>query len=280
MKLSVMLFPFHKEFSDKTLPLKRFMEEMKKAGVRALEPMMSWVESAPERWAELRRVAADCGMKYSCYDIGVNFVGESATDRVKAIDTVARGVELCVDLRCPVALLPGTRPAPNMSNEEGRKIYSEGLAKAAERTKGSGVTLTIEDFGVYPHFACSAAHCIHVLDGTKRTDVKFTFDNGNFLLADDLPADCWKRLGDHSVHVHIKDFALRAPDDKPSLTSPSGRKYKGGEIGAGEAQVKECLALIKRSAYNGWLSLEVGTQPPLDSAIQGAKFVTETWEKV
>ena len=112
-----------------------------------------------------------------------------------------------------------------MSNEEGRKIYSEGLAKSFDMTKGSGVTLTIEDFGVYPYFACSSAHCIEVLDGAKRPALKLTF-----------------------------------------------------EIGAGVTQVKECLALIKASKYSGWISLEVGTRPPLDSAIQGAKYVTEAWK--
>jgi sugar phosphate isomerase/epimerase len=280
MKMSVMVFPFHKELSDKTLSAKKFVEDMKNVGVTALEPMLSWVDSDPAGWNELRKAAADAGMQYSCFDIGANFVGENAEDRRKAFDNVARGVEWCVQVKCPVALLPGSRPATGMSNEEGRKIYSEGLAKSFDMTKGSGVTLTIEDFGVYPHFACHSTHCIEVLDGAKRPALKFTFDNGNFILADEQPADALKRTQDRIVHVHIKDFALRPPDDKPGLTTPAGKKYMGCEIGAGVTQVKECLALIKASRYSGWISLEVGTRPPLDSAIQGAKYVTEAWKKV
>ena len=42
----------------------------------------------------------------------------------------------------------------------------------------------------------------------------------------------------------------------------------------------ECLALIKRGKYDGWLSLEVGTRPPLDSAILGANYVTEAWKNL
>jgi sugar phosphate isomerase/epimerase len=256
------------------------MDEMKKVGVTALEPMLSWIDTAPERWEELRQAAAVAGMQYSCLDVGANFVGENEEDRRKALDTAVRGVELARSLSCAVVLLPGSRPAANMSNEEGRKIYSEGLAKTADRTRDSGVILTIEDFGVYPRFACSAAHCIEVLDGAKRPELKFTFDNGNFLLADESPAQCFKRTQDRIVHIHIKDFALRPPDSSPGLTTPAGKKYMGCEIGMGKAEVKECLALIKRSTYSGWLSLEVGTRPALDSAIHGARYVTETWKQV
>lgn len=280
MKLSVMLFPFHKDLSDKVLEPKNLVQEFRAVGITAIEPMMSWLDADPIRWTELRKAADDLGMKYSCFDVGVNFVGESAADRQKAQDIVARGVQICVDLKCPVALLPGTKPAANMSNEEGRKIYAEELAKAAERAKGSGVTLTIEDFGVYPFFACSIEHVLEVLDGTKRDDVKLTFDNGNFLLADESPAACFKRCADRIVHVHIKDFALQPADATMGIKSREGKRYIGCEIGTGMAEVKECLALIKASKYDGWLSLEVGTRPPLDAAIRGAKYVREVWERL
>jgi sugar phosphate isomerase/epimerase len=80
--------------------------------------------------------------------------------------------------------------------------------------------------------------------------------------------------------VHIKDFALRPPDNSPGLTTQSGKRYAGCEIGAGKAQVKECIELIKQSRYGGWISLEVGTRPPLDSAIQGAKYVARAWQQL
>jgi sugar phosphate isomerase/epimerase len=80
--------------------------------------------------------------------------------------------------------------------------------------------------------------------------------------------------------VHLKDFALIKPEDKGGIKSPSGKRYVGCEIGVGEAEVDACLGSIKRSPYRGWLSLEVGTRPPLASAIQAAKYVAEAWRRV
>ena len=281
MKLSVMLFPFHRQLSDGTVSAAHVVEVFRGQGVGAIEPMMNWIESDPEKWAEFDRATRDAGMVYSCYDVGANLVGENESDRAKALDTVARGVEFASEkLNCPAVLIPGTKAAAGMPESEGRKIYGEGLAKAAERTRGSGVTLTIEDFGVYPTFAASGAHCLEVLEASSCPDIKFTFDNGNFLLADDTPTHAYGLLKDRTVHVHIKDFALREPDPKPGLTSPGGRRYKGCPIGDGRAEVAECLALLKADQYDGWVSLEVGgSGDPLADAVHGAKYVTQAWQR-
>ena len=185
VKLSVMLFPFHRLLGDGALDPVAFVAQLQAEGVTAIEPMASWVRSDPQNWARFDAAVRAAGLTYSCYDIGVNFVGEGPVDRQSAVELVQREVGFCRDtLQCPVALLPGTRPSAGMSNEEGRKLYGEGLAQAAALTAGSGVTLTIEDFGVYPRFACAARHCLEVLQVAGNA-VKFTFDNGNFMRSEE-----------------------------------------------------------------------------------------------
>jgi len=106
-------------------------------------------------------------------------VGESDADRQAALDWVAQGVEICAGLGCPTALVAGSKPATGMSNEEGRKVLADALAKVAECAQGSGVTMTIEDFGVYPEFTCSSEHVLEVVQAAAHPNLKITFDNGN-----------------------------------------------------------------------------------------------------
>lgn len=278
-KISTMLFPFHRLLSDGSLDPGRLIGNLRDAGVAALEPMLLWAEQHTHLWEELRRAAADAGMTYSCCDIGVNLVGEGEEDRRQALDTVARCVEAAAALSCPIVMLAGSRPAPGMSNEEGRRVMAEMLARAATRAEGSGVTLTIEDYGVYPEFTCSGRHVREVVEATGRPDVKVTFDNGNFLLADDEPVACYALLKERIVHVHLKDFALVDPTSDARLRSLGGKRYVGCSIGAGRAQVKDCLALLKAGGYAGWLSLEVGVAPPLEEAVRAAGAVARWWEE-
>ena len=280
MKLSCMLAPFHKPIMDGTLATGKILAGFRSEGITAIEPSMGWVESRRGKWEEFHRAARDAGMVYSCYDVNADLIGESEADRSKALDSVARGVAFCKSkLNCSIVMLVGSRPATGMSNEDGRKIYAEQLAKACERTKGSGVTLTIEDYGMHPMFTASAAHCIEVLKATRRPEIKFTFDNGNFLLAEDKPTQVYRLLRDWIVHVHIKDFALRPPDSQKSLTSTAGKQYKDCLIGQGEAEVSGCVKLLKADKYSGWLSIEVGVgADPLGEAIHVAKYIAKAWQ--
>ncbi len=279
-RLSVMLFPFHAQMAKGDLLPVDLVENLHKAGVRALEPMILWGESNPQRWEELRGSAADLGVGWSCLDIGVDFTSGGESERRAGLDVVARGVELCRELECPTALVVGSRPVEGLPNSEARKILSEWLAKAAAAAEGSGVTLNIEDFGVYPDFTASAGHVMDVVQGTGRSDVKVTFDNGNFLFADEQPTDCYRLVKERLIHVHIKDFAVGAPEGTGGLKSRAGTRYVGCRIGSGVAQVRECLSVLKADGYSGWLSLEVGMAPPLEDALIGAKVVTEAWQEV
>jgi len=279
MKLSVMLFPFHNDLKDGSLSALNLVERLYALGVRALEPMLRNTEDEPAIWDQLQAAAADFEMSYSCVDAGANLIGESDSDRAEALDTVARGVEMCAELDCPVLLIPGSRPAPGMSNEEGRKMYSEMLAKAAQRTTDAGVTLTIEDFGVYPEFACHSSHVLEVVTGAGP-EIKVTWDNGNFLLADELPADAYQPLRSRTVHVHIKDWLPPPPDSDQGIVTPSGKRWVGAHIGHGEAQVRESLELLHAAGYDGWISLEVGVAPALEAAVIGANYCSGVWNSL
>jgi len=279
MRLSVMLFPFHNGLKTGSLSALDLMKRLYASGIRALEPMLDFAEGDPELWDELRAAAADLGMSYSCVDIGANLVGESEADRAEALDIVVRGVEICAQLDCPIALLAGSCPAPGMSNEEGRHIYSEMLANAARATAHSGVTLSIEDYGVYPEFACHSAHILEVLAGAGP-EIKVAWDNGNFILADEFPVDAYEPLHNRIIHVHIKDWLPAAPDSDEGLAAPSGKRWVGAQIGRGQAQVAESLELLHADGYDGWISLEVSVAPALEAAIIGANYVSGVWNSL
>ncbi|MCK5802390.1 MAG: sugar phosphate isomerase/epimerase [Lentisphaeria bacterium] len=277
-KLSVMLLCYHSGLSASAISPRDLLAAFSEAGVNGLEPAPKWCEDEPVLWSEIQSIAGDLGMDWSCADHGVNFIGDgTAGARQEALDIVARGVEFCRKLGCERMLLPGTKPCEGMSNEDGRLVYGDMLAKAAEQSAGSGITLMIEDFGMTPLFTASAGHCLDVLKGAGDA-VKFTFDNGNFLLGGDLPAECYSAFRGRIEHVHIKDFRVRQPDESPSLVSPAGVGYEGCPIGAGDAQPDGCLKLLKADGYDNWLSIEAGGYDTAEPAVQAARFILSSWE--
>jgi sugar phosphate isomerase/epimerase len=274
MNLSVMLFPFHGLITDGSLTPEALADAIVGAGIGAIEPMLSNLDATPGPWDKLLDLCKRAGLKVSCLDIGANLIGNSDEDRAAALDTVRRGLDLCAEMNCPVALIPGTKPSEGMSNEEGRGHYSSGLALCADMARERNVIASIEDFGVWPAFACRSDHVREVVTGAGP-EVKVVWDNGNFILADEMPMHAYDALLDLTVHVHIKDFALDETG-QAGLKTPTGKAYKGADIGYGDCQVAECVAALKRDGYKGWLSLEVGG-PPVEQMLAGAEFVKKVW---
>jgi len=276
MKLSVMLFPFHGPVTDGSLTPQAAVDAIQSVGIGAIEPMLSNLDATPGPWEQFIDLCRAAGIQVSCVDIGANLVGNNDEEREKALETVRRGLDLCVDLDCPVALIAGSRPAEGMSNEEGRAIYSQGLAKSAAMALERGIIPTIEDFGVYPEFACRSDHVREVVTGAGP-GVKVTWDNGNFILADEMPMHAYEVLRDLTVHTHIKDFALD-PAGQASLKSPSGKAHRSIGIGRGDCQVREGVTALKRDGFDGWVSLEIGSNR-VQEMLDGAEFVRKVWDE-
>ena len=274
-----MLFPFHTKLSSGALHPKQFVETLCDQGVTAIEPMWNWIESDPDKWADLDQAAREAGLIYSCCDLGVNLVGEDEEEQLEALDKVERCSAFCEkNHHCSLELVFGSKPATGMSNEEGRIQYGKALARTYERVHGLGITPIIENFGALPTFAASGEHCMEVLHASNSPGVKFAFDNGNFLLGDDTPLHAYSLLKNHTVHVHIKDFVTAHPTNPRSTPSSSGKPYTYCPIGAGEAQVSEILQTLKADGHKGWISLEVdGSVDPLAGSIQGATTVKKIW---
>jgi len=275
LNLSVMLFPFHRAVSEGSLAPAQLAQAIIGAGIGALEPMLSNLDLAPEPWQKVMELCQEAGLQISCLDIGANLIG-SPEELNKAFATVERGLDLCVQWSCPIALIAGTRPVEGLSNEDGRMIYARGLAKCATMALERGIIPTIEDFGVYPEFACRSDHVKEVVT-MAGPEVKVTWDNGNFILADEEPMHAYQVLRDMTVHAHIKDFALDE-SGQASLKTPSGKAYKGAWIGQGDCQVAECVRAFKRDGYEGWLSLEINS-PQIEEMQSGADFVKKVWEE-
>jgi len=278
MKLSMMLFPFHPILSNVRMPPGEFLRAMWTVGIRAFEPTLDWIDANPAQWRELRSAAAADGMAFSCLDIGVNLVGESGAERQRALDMVERGVEFCREqMQCPLVLLYGSKAAEKINEFKSRQLYSQTLARAVERVRGSSVQIAIEDFGMNPTFTATGAHCLEVLERAGPA-VKFVFDNGNFLLGDDRPSRAYALLQSHIVHVHVKDFMRLRRSDPRALSSASGKLYRACPLGEGAGEIRECLALLRRDSYKDWVSLELGCFGDLmQESARAARTIKTIW---
>ena len=262
MKLSVMLFPFHSPLINGALDAKTLIGTLQENGAEAVETMVGLEAKAPSIFEELLNAIKEARLPISCNDIGINLIGEHETREARLADAKRYIAESRSILNTDRVLLYNSNITPEMSLEEGRRIYAENLAMLADYADTLGITATIEDFDPTPDLACSAEHCMEILNAAGPKP-KLTFDTGNFFEAGEVSTEVFPMVSSRIAHCHIKDVVL----------TPEGpRRKKSCIIGEGIADIAQCIKLLEGIGYDGYLSVEIAGSK-LEDAVTGLKFL-------
>jgi sugar phosphate isomerase/epimerase len=86
-------------------------------------------------------------------------------------------------------------------------------------------------------------------------------DIGNFACADENSVSAVSRLAPYAIHVHAKDFKIypygkEAPEGMKFFLSRGCNKLSGCAIGEGDIPAQQCIAILKKAGYDGYLTVE------------------------
>ncbi len=107
-------------------------------------------------------------------------------------------------------------------------------------------------------------------------------DMGNFVCVDEDPITAVSRVAPYAVHVHIKDMMVRnTPVGRCKSMTRGGNYFCGTVVGEGDIPVLQCLRIIKRAGYDGYVSLEYeGAEDCIDGIARGFSNVKEMLEQI
>jgi hydroxypyruvate isomerase len=275
MRISTMLFPYQAALQAGEYSVAELLAVLRAAGMQGLELAWEGIKQNQALFREILLVARKEQLQFPCLDVRSSMASGDEQENLRVLENCRQAFTFCRDeLDCPVALLYGSAPPAGMSNQEGRRHYGEMLARCAELAADFGVTVCIEDFGVTPTFTAASKDCLEVIRNSRHQAVKFNFDNGNFLLADECPLDALEAVKDLICHVHLKDMCRHVPNEQQrGLRSASGICYRSCPLGEGEGEVISCLQRLRELGYTGWLSSESGNTPATGAA--AVRFIAQ-----
>ena len=133
----------------------------------------------------------------------------------------------------------------------------EGCGEITAYAKKLGIRTMVENHGF---FAQDSRRVEKLISGVDDENFGALIDMGNFLCADEDPCEAVGRLAPYAFHVHAKDFHVkRGMEPEPGrgwFRSRGGNFLRGSIIGHGNVPVLQCLGILKRSGYDGTLSIE------------------------
>ncbi|WP_339190312.1 sugar phosphate isomerase/epimerase [Paenibacillus sp. FSL R5-0490] len=215
----------------------------------------------PKLIDEIKAVAKEVGIDISNYAIGANFaVQEDAEALEQEIQNVMRHVDVADALgvklmRHDVAF----RPAPEgtvAQFEIDLPVLVKACQRIADYAAGFGITTSVENHGYYVQ---SSERIQRLLHETARCNFKTTLDVGNFLCVDEDPVSAVKNNIPYASIVHAKDFYWRPSYRNPGegwFQTSHGNYLRGAIVGHGDIDMPEVFRVLKKSGYDGYISVE------------------------
>ena len=81
-------------------------------------------------------------------------------------------------------------------------------------------------------------------------------DMGNFLCVDENPVTAVSRVAPYAIHAHAKDMVVRNKPGRHNIVSRGGNFLACVAVGEGDVPVEQCIRILKKAGYEGYLSLE------------------------
>ncbi|MGE5508059.1 MAG: sugar phosphate isomerase/epimerase family protein [Chitinophagales bacterium] len=261
MRVGLSMWSLEKEaFAGKlsTVEFIRFAGTLGLDGVEVLDCF--WRDEAREV-PEVRAAAAAEGLAIAAYAIGNDFVTADTGERAAQLAGVKHGVDVACELGTGILRVFSGNAKDDLPFATARNWIREGLAEAAAYAEQRGVTLALENHGL---FAGRSAQVIDLIEEIDSPALRATADTANFLLVGEEPHAAVAALKGKIAHVHLKDFRKVGPDHQgPSFASTGPERYTGTVVGEGEVRFDLILRSLREAGFTGFLSLEYeGTGDP------------------
>ncbi len=265
MKIGVSSYSFSGLVNAGKMSQMDVVREAKNMGFDAIEFSVFALPSGETPATFAPKVREECE-KYALpvvsYAIGADFLTGAAGKWENEVERLHDEVRVAKSLGAPLMRhdvtrgFPATRKRARGFNDA-LPILISACRAVSDFAADLGVKTMVENHG----FFCQDSERIEqLINGVNRENFGALIDIGNFLCADEDPAQAVARLAPYAFHAHAKDFHVKpGTADNPGagwFQSRAGNYLRGAIIGHGNVPVKHCLRLLKKAGYDGFCSVE------------------------
>ena len=277
MKIAVSSYSFHQAVTNGLFSQEDTICEAHKLGFEAIEftdltpcdnpTFQEQLESAKR----IKKKADELGMAIINYAIGANMCCDTPKEQEAEIERVKKQVLIAKELGAP---LMRHDVCFNFS-KRGRSfdlmlpIIAENVRKIADFAMEHKIKTCSENHGF---IAQDSDRVERLFNAVNHPNFGILVDMGNFLCADENPALAVSRVAPYAFHSHAKDFKILGTDADEGLMTRGANHIIGTIVGNGDVPVKQCLKILKKSGYDGYLTIEFeGPEECLSAIAEGKK---------
>ena len=263
MKFSVSSYSFQRLLNSEKytqLDLIGVAKEMGFDGIEFIDLMPTDGMSDLEYAAVLRDAAEKAGIEIVAYTIGADFLGEKGWEaeaqRLFGQVDVAEALGAKLMRHDATGGFKG-EDAKYKSFDSALPVLANGCRMVTEYAAKKGIATMVENHG---YFCQDSVRVEKLVNEVANPNFGLLVDMGNFMCADDEPAKAVGTVAKYAKHVHAKDFHKKSgngPDPGDGFFRTRGGDYlRGAVVGHGDVPVYQCVQTLKRSGYDGYVTIE------------------------
>lgn len=281
MKISVSSYSFMQYIRAGKMTQFETIAKAKELGFDAIEFTTIDGESHEERLKnakKYREEAEKLGMIINAYTIGANLFKEDKAEATEEIERLKKELLVAKELGAPLMRHDVCYTLSKTGNGRSFDLMLPTIAKNARELTEYAQTLGIKTCSENHGFIAQDSDRVERLyNAVNHENYGLLVDMGNFACADENSVTAVSRLAPYAIHAHAKDFIIRKERFGRCQLETRGCNYIGGvAVGEGDIPVKQCLAILKKAQYEGFLSIEY---EGCDDCIDGIKRGLENLKK-
>ena len=275
MKISVSSYSFQQYIRAEKMTQFDTIAKAHEMGFDAIEFIGIDGETLEEQLAnaqKLRDEADRLGMIINAYTIGANLFHENEEDSKAEIERLKGQLQVAKVLNAPLMRHDVCYQLTKTGNGRSFDLMLPTIAKNTREVTEYAATLGIKTCSENHGFIAQDSDRVERLyNAVNHENYGLLVDMGNFACADENSVTAVSRLAPYAIHAHAKDFIIRKEKYGRCQLETRGCNYIGGvAVGEGDIPVKQCLAILKRAGYEGFLSIEYeGCDDCIDGIARG-----------
>jgi sugar phosphate isomerase/epimerase len=255
MKLSCIPICFFDDLiNTRTMPLNDWVQMARKLnldGIEMYKPYLSEDQRDKDSMSHISDMIHSSGMEVSMFTSYADLSLPESNERDH--------VDAAVIFRTNIVRLTAGRWYGEQSAEETLKLVAKGLKSSLDYAERNGVILALED---HPEVGTRIADFIHILELVDDERLKVNLDTSNPMESSDDPVKLAKLVNSRIVHVHLSDRSANLQHQV---------------AGEGVVDFVSIFHILKKTGYDGWLSLEAGGRKGEDAICQALHFIRKSW---
>jgi sugar phosphate isomerase/epimerase len=286
MKTGVSSYCFESLIRKGTFTLFDAIAYAKKTGFDSIE-FVEFQRSgglSPEDFARKIREACDAeGLSVANYAVGADFLYGSGGDIKRETARIKEAVEIARILGAPGLRHDsawgfkgaGQGVVAGRNYRDAIRLIAPAIREVSEYAAAAGIRTMCENHGT---FMQDSYRMEELVLAVNHPNFGLLVDMGNFMCADETSLLALPTVMPYAFHIHAKDFLWKSgrelkPDDSWFPTR-GGNHLRGTILGHGEVSAAQCIDYIKKTGYEGTISLEFeGPEEALEAVRRGCEFL-------